>query len=235
MQAIALRLPRQDSRTARLISCVAIVGGLAIVRGIFAATIDLRVDEAYYWTWSKESVISYLDHPPLIAWCIRATTQLFGDTNFGVRFAGLAAMLIMQLLQADIVRRMTHDARYVVLALLLPEASLDYGLGLAKVTPDLALIPCEMAMIWSLVRLWQSDDLRWWLAAGLFGGLALMSKYTAVLLLPAVLAFAFVPHWRRRQLASPWFWGSALVVLIVISPMLYWNAVHDWADRKSVV
>ena len=232
MPALVLGIPRRDSRAAGLISCVAILGGLAILRGIFAATIDLRVDEAYYWTWSKESVISYLDHPPLIAWCIRATTQLFGDTNFGVRFTGLAAMLIMQLLMADIVRRLTHDARYVLLALLLPEASLDYGLGMAKITPDLALIPCEMAMVWSLVRLWQSDDLRWWLAAGLFGGLALMSKYTAVLLLPAVLAFAFVPNWRRRQLASPWLWGAALVVLLVTSPMLYWNAVHDWASFR---
>lgn len=232
MPSLVLGLPRQDSGAARLISFVAILGGLTLLRGIFAATIDLRVDEAYYWTWSKESVISYLDHPPLIAWCIRATTHLFGDTNFGVRFTGLAAMLIMQLLQADIVRRLTHDTRYVVLALLLPEASLDYGLGMAKITPDIALIPCEMAMIWSLVRLWQSNNLRWWLAAGLFGGLALMSKYTAILLLPAVLAFAFAPNWRRRQLASPWFWCSALVVLIVISPMLYWNAVHDWASFR---
>lgn len=211
---------------------IVVIGCCTVLRGLFAATVDLRVDEAYYWTWSRESVVSYLDHPPLIAWCIRATTQLFGDTNFGVRFAGLAAMLIMQLLQADIVRRIVHDARYVMLAVLLPEASLDYELGMAKVTPDIVLIPCELAMIWSLVRLWQSDDLRWWLPAGLFGGLALMSKYTAVLLLPAVLAFAFVPLWRRRQLASPWFWGSGLVALIVISPVIYWNAVHDWVSFR---
>ena len=176
-------------------------------------------------------MISDPDHPPLIAWCIRATTQLFGDTNFGARFGGLAAMLIMQLLQADIVRRMVHDARYVVLAVLLPRP-LSITARHGKLTPDIALIPCAMAMIWSLVRLWQSDDLRWWLAAGLFGGLALTSKYTAVLLLPAVLAFALVPHWRGRQLASPWFWCSALVVLIVISPVLYWNAAHDWASFR---
>ncbi|MFB9265327.1 glycosyltransferase family 39 protein [Bradyrhizobium erythrophlei] len=232
MPSLVLGLPRQDSRAARLVSFVAIVGGLAILRGIFAATIDLRVDEAYYWTWSKESVISYLDHPPLIAWCIRATTFVFGDTNFGVRFTGLAAMLAMQLVQADIVRRLLGDGRHVVLAVLLPEASLDYGLGMAKVTPDIALIPFEMAMIWSLVRLWQSDDLRWWLPAGLFGGLALMSKYTGILLLPAVLAFALVPSWRRKHLASPWFWCSALAVLLVISPMLYWNATHDWASFR---
>jgi 4-amino-4-deoxy-L-arabinose transferase-like glycosyltransferase len=227
-----LRTPRYDSPIVLLVFCVATVAGLAVLRGIFAATVDLRVDEAYYWTWSKESVISYLDHPPVIAWCIRVGTQLFGDTNFGVRFPGLAAMLCMQLLLADIVRRLVRDFRYVLVAVLLPEASLQYGLGMAKVTPDIALIPLAPAMVWSLVRLWQTDDLRWWLLAGLFGGLALLSKYTAVLLLPAVLAFALVPQWRRRQLASPWFWSSGGIAMLVASPMVGWNGVNDWVSFR---
>ena len=45
---------------------------------------------------------------------------------------------------------------------------------------------------------------RWWLAAGLFAGLAVLSKFTALMLLPAVLAFALVPDWRRRWLFSPY-------------------------------
>ena len=117
--------------------------------------------------------MSYLDHPPLVAWSIRLGTLLFGDTNFGVRFAGLVSMLAMQLLLADIVWRVVRDVRYVLVVALLPEACLTFGLGMAKITPDVALIPFELAMMWSLVRLWQSDDQRWWLAAGLFGGLAL--------------------------------------------------------------
>jgi len=42
----------------------------------------VRTDEAYYWTWSKESVLSFLDHPPMIAWFIRFGTAIFGDTKF---------------------------------------------------------------------------------------------------------------------------------------------------------
>lgn len=45
-------------------------------------------------------------------------------------------------------------------------------------------------MVWSLVRLTQSDDGRWWLAAGLFGGLALLSKYTAIFFAPAILVIS---------------------------------------------
>ena len=141
-------------------------------------------------------------------------------------------MLLMQLLLADIVWRMLRDVRYVVIALLLPEASLDYGLSMAKLAPDVVLIPFELAMIWSLVRLSQSDNQRWWLAAGAFGGLALLTKYTAILLFPAVIAFAIVPDWRKRQLSSPQPWRAAGLAFLVFSPVLYWNAIHEGASFR---
>ena len=209
-----------------------LIAALTAMRLVYAGVLDLRTDEAYYWTWSKESALSFLDHPPGIAWLIRFGTAIFGDTNLGVRFGGIVAMLVTQLLLADIVRRVTHDMRAVILAVLLPEAALYYGLLMAKVAPDTAMIPCAVAMLWSLVRLHESGSPRWWLAAGLFAGLALLSKFTAIMLLPAVLAFALVPDWRRRWLLSPWPWLAVLIAVVVFSPVLIWNAEHDWASFR---
>src|SRR3954447_10580952 len=202
------------------------------MRAVYAGVMELRTDEAYYWTWSKESVLSFLDHPPMIAWFIRFGTAFFGDTNFGVRFAGLVAMLATQLLLADIVRRVTHDIRAVLLAVLIPEAAIYYGLLMAKVAPDVALIPFAAAMVWALVRLVESGDTRWWLAAGLFAGLALLSKLTAVMLMPAVMAFALVPDWRRRWPTSPYPYFAVLIAVVVFSPVLIWNYQHDWASFR---
>ncbi len=209
-----------------------LIAALTAMRLVYAGVLDLRTDEAYYWTWSKESALSFLDHPPGIAWLIRFGTAIFGDTRLGVRFGGIVAMLVTQLLLADIVRRVTHDVRAVILAVLLPEAALYYGLLMAKVAPDTAMIPCAVAMLWSLVRLHESGNPRWWLAAGLFAGLALLSKFTAIMLLPAVVAFALVPDWRRRWLLSPWPWLAALIAVIVFLPVLIWNAEHDWASFR---
>ena len=216
----------------QLLGVVALIAAMTVMRLIYASVIDLRTDEAYYWTWSKESVLSFLDHPPMIAWFIRFGTAIFGDTNFGVRFAGLVAMLVTQLLLADIVRRVTHDIRAVLLAVLLPEAAIYYGLLMAKVAPDVALIPFAVAMVWALVRLVESNDARWWLAAGAFAGLALLSKFTAVMLLPAVVAFMLIPDWRRRWLSSPWPWAAAGIAVALFAPVLIWNAQHDWASFR---
>ena len=174
-------------------------------------------------------MLSFLDHPPGIAWSIRFGTAIFGNSNLGVRFGGIVAMLVTQLLLADIVRRVTHDVRAVVFAVLMPEAALYYGLLMAKVAPDTAMIPFAVAMLWALVRLHASGNPRWWLAAGLFAGMAMLSKFTAIMLLPAVIAFAMVPDWRRRWLLSPYPWLAALIVVVVFSPVLIWNVQHDWA------
>jgi len=127
---------------------------------------------------------------------------------------------------------LVREVRYVIAVVLMTEASLAYGLGMAKITPDIALIPCELAMLWSLVRLVQSKDQRWWLAAGLFGGLALLAKYSALLLLPAIGAFVLVPSWRRQQLASVHLWLGLGIAFLVFSPVLTWNALHDWASFR---
>src|ERR1700743_3809935 len=115
---------------------IALIAAMTAVRVIFACVIDLRTDEAYYWTWSRENVLSFLDHPPMIAWFVRFGTAIFGDTSFGARFAGLLAMLATQGLIADMVWRVTRDVRAVVIAVLMMEASLYFGLLMTKISPD---------------------------------------------------------------------------------------------------
>jgi hypothetical protein len=211
---------------------IALVAAMTVLRGTYAGLTDLRTDEAYYWTWSKENALSFLDHPPMIAWFIRFGTAIFGDTNFGARFSGLLAMLATQLLLADIVWRVTRDVRAAITAVAMMEASLYYGLLMTKVSPDVPLVLFVTAMAWALVRLAESGEARWWLVAGVFAGLAALSKFTIVLLLPAVLAFMWVPAWRGRWLRSPYPWAAAVIAVVLFAPVLIWNMQHDWASFR---
>ncbi|MDZ4367233.1 MAG: glycosyltransferase family 39 protein [Afipia sp.] len=232
-KAVTTGMTGEERLTSRaMLAAVIAIAVLVTLQVVYAVTADLRTDEAYYWTLSKEYVLSYLDHPPMIAWVVRFGTAIFGDTNFGARFGGLAAMWIALALLADIVWRLTRDRRFFLLAVLMPLAAPEYGLFVSRILPDVALIPFSLAMVWSLVRLTESDDGRWWLAAGLFGGLALLSKYTAIFFAPAILAFVLVPPWRTRWLRSPYPWIAVVIALLVFSPVLIWNWQHDWASFK---
>ena len=49
-------------------------------------TTDLQFDEAHYWMWSERLAPAYFSKGPGVAFAIRASTMIFGATEFGVRF-----------------------------------------------------------------------------------------------------------------------------------------------------
>src|SRR5882724_7747021 len=75
----------------RLIAAFLIIGA-AILRLIYLANdcpLDLAPDEAHYWDWSRNLDWSYYSKGPLVAWIIRASCSVFGDTMQGVRYPAI--------------------------------------------------------------------------------------------------------------------------------------------------
>ena len=82
----------------------------------------------------------------------------------------------------------------------------------------------------AISRALQTERTGFWLIAGVAFGAALLSKYYALLLAPSLLLFLLrsskYRFWLRRW--QPW---TALALgLIVFSPVIFWNAHHDWAS-----
>src|SRR3981189_186437 len=65
------------------------VAALVVLRLVAAAWTPLTFDEAYYWMWSKHLAGGYYDHPPMVAFVIRAGTMIAGDTELGVRLVSI--------------------------------------------------------------------------------------------------------------------------------------------------
>ncbi|MHA1113187.1 MAG: glycosyltransferase family 39 protein, partial [Alphaproteobacteria bacterium] len=70
----------------------------------------------------------------------------------------------------------------------------------------------------------------WWSLAGIFLGLAFLSKYHAALFGLGVLAYLIVTPGRRRLLVHPAPWLGAALALAVFAPALVWNAGNDWVS-----
>jgi hypothetical protein len=64
--------------------------------------------------------------------------------------------------------------------------------------------------------------------AGVSLGLALGSKYTAVLLPFGVFIALFSQHNLRERLKEPGPYVATIIALIVFSPVILWNARHEW-------
>ena len=91
---------------------------LAVIAASFA--LPPLYDESYYWTWSRDLSLSYVDHPPGIAFILAASSKLFGDGLFGLRAPSLVSMIGILALSGMSAARLakTHGRRSVWLAIL---------------------------------------------------------------------------------------------------------------------
>ena len=193
-----------------------------------AALVPLTADEAYYWLWSKHLDWGYLDHPPLIAWLIRAGTMLLGDSVLGVRASGILLSGLATWFVWEAARTLLKDQARAAAAALLFNLTLMIGVEMLAATPDMPSIATSAALLFCLARLQQSGNSKWWLWAGLAAGLSLLSKYSAFFLLAGAFLWLLLSPRARGWLRTPWPWSAALLALLIFLPNLIWQTNHDW-------
>jgi Dolichyl-phosphate-mannose-protein mannosyltransferase len=205
--------------------CVA----LLVLQAFAARRLELTFDEAYYTLWSHGLAFGYLDHPPMVAVVIRASTTLFGSSELGVRALSLVLVGALPALIALVAWRLFRSAETAALAVLMWIAMPLVLAGAVFVTPDAPLVVFWTLSLAALVELWRTGKARWLLAVGLALGLALQSKFTAAFFAAGVgLALAMTPS-LRRWLVSPASAGALLIGIAVFAPFAGWNAEHGWA------
>ena len=209
---------------------LAALAALTLLRLAAAAAVPLAPDEAYYWVWSRALAPGYPDHPPMVALWIRLGTIVAGDGALGVRLLGPLSVAIVSLLLADAADRLLPGRRAGLRAAALLNATLLFGVGGVLMTPDAPLLAFWTACLWALARLLHSSNARWWLAIGLFAGLAMASKYTAALLWLGITIWLLIVPSARIWLRQPALWLGALMGLAVFLPVVWWDAGHGWAS-----
>ncbi|HLY91394.1 MAG TPA: glycosyltransferase family 39 protein [Acetobacteraceae bacterium] len=211
-------------------SIIAALIALTLLRLAIAAAVPLAPDEAYYWVWSHALAPGYPDHPPMIALWIRLGTSIAGDGPLGIRLLGPISVALASVLLANATDALFPGNRSGVRAAVLLNATLLFGVGAIIMTPDAPLLVFWTACLWAIARLQQSGDARWWLAIGLFAGLALASKYTAALLWLGIVLWVLITPSLRHWLRHPMPWLGTIVAVAIFAPVVFWNAGHDWTS-----
>ena len=223
------------AKGARWLAALAIGSAFALFAlQVFAAwRLELTFDEAYYALWSRSLAFGYLDHPPMVALWICASSALFGDSSLGMRALSLTLVGSLPALIAWIAWRLFLSAEVAAMAALLWIGMPLVMAGAVFVTPDAPLVVFWTLGLAALVELWRTEKPGWLLTLGLVAGLGLQSKFTMIFFGGGVgLAFLAAPSLRRRIL-SFWSVGALLVAAIIFAPFVAWNAAHGWATFRK--
>jgi len=222
--------PAKDLRPGPLAG-FAIGGAVALLalQAVAAQRLELTFDEAYYALWSRSLAFGYLDHPPMVALLIRASTALFGGSELAVRALSLLLVGALPALIALIAWRFFRSAETATLAVLMWIGMPLVIAGTVFVTPDAPLVVFWTLGLAALAELWRTGKARWLLAMGLALGLMLQSKFTAAFFAAGVaLAFISAPS-LRRWLVSPASAAALAIAAAIFAPFVAWNAEHGWA------
>ncbi|MBL7555179.1 MAG: glycosyltransferase family 39 protein [Bdellovibrionaceae bacterium] len=207
-----------------------------LFRLFFALNVNLIDDEAYHWSWTKDLMLSYYDHPGMIAWLNYLATSLFGDTIIGIRLTSFIfytlTIVFTWKLAEDIFDR---KIAFFVTQLLLWTPF--WGFGGYVNAPEPVFFFFWISSAWVFWQSIRPDNKRWsvktvWLILGVTMGLGLNSKFVM-----AMLAFGFgvfllsTPNY-RRMLLSPWPWIGVVIATIICMPIFLWNIEYDWPGFK---
>lgn len=195
--------------------------------------VGIHPDEAYYWVWSERLQWGYLDHPPMVAWAIRLFTSIFGDSGAVIRMPSVSAwwiaMLVVYLIARDYYR--AHSSAGVLAVLVFASAPI-FQIGFHTVTPDAPLLLFTALAYYFVYRAVVYKHPYLWLAAGIATGLALLSKYTAVLLPLAIFLALIFNDDGRQKLKTLWPWVAMAMAIIIFLPVVVWNYNHDWISFR---
>ena len=220
--------------------------------------LDLSPDEAHYWEWSRRLDLSYYSKGPMIAYLIHIGTMVFGDNVFGIRimaviFSALSS-IIMYLLGKNIYDEQVGLFSAILIQIIPLFAT--FGIIFTIDSPLIFFWILSLFLFWKAISSQQSavktksqeSGIRssppptppprggraregvYWILLGLLVGLGLLTKYTMAFFY--ICAFFFLLSQERSRLFTKGPYIALIISLLVFSPVILWNAEHNWVTLR---
>jgi 4-amino-4-deoxy-L-arabinose transferase-like glycosyltransferase len=206
---------------------------LTVIRiaGLHASTVDLYMDEAQYWAWSRELAFGYFSKPPLLAWIIAATDPFCGSGEACVRVASPLLHFATALIVYGIAETL-YDERTAAWS------ALAYGLAPGVIfsariiSTDVPLLLFWAVALLAYVKQLEGLSWRWSITLGVALGLGMLAKYAMIYFLLCAACAACFDREARTLLQRPQTWVALGIAGIILIPNVLWNAENSFVTLR---
>ncbi len=196
-----------------------------------AAVFPLTGDEAYFMYWGAFPETGFYDHPPMVGWLLTLLLK-FSAAEWALRLPAVLLAPVLSLVVFALLRPV-DEARALLAATAFVLVPIEVWNGF--ITTDTPLALWSFLSVAAFVVALRAQDgacagraFAWFALAGVFLGLALLSKYFAGLLAIAYGVYALLSPRRDKP------WRGVLVAWALALPFLgfnfWWNYENCWAN-----
>jgi len=187
----------------------------------------ITCDESYYWLWHKRLALSYVDHPPLIAY-LNKFISLFGEYNlFNFRLGAIIVALIATYFVYRTGKTL-FDRKVGLIAATIFQLVPHYIIVWQTLTIDNLLALFWVISLYCLAKIVKEKNGNYWFLLGGSFGLGLLSKYTMVFFLLPLLVLLIIGKDERKWFKRPEPYLALLLSIFIFSPVIIWNIQHNW-------
>ncbi len=164
--------------------------------------------------------LSFHDAPPLVFALQHFFFSVFGPTVFAAKIPFALAGFALIFALYFTFKQFKSEGSALLASLLIAVSSFGIWASRAGYLEGIEVLFIALGFLFFLKyqKSGAQKHLLWW---GVFAGLALLSKYTALFILPA--AGAYLLLWRRDLFRKRAFWLALLCLLAVLSPLIIYN------------
>ncbi len=180
---------------------------------------------AKYLDWS------YFDHPPLVGWVHAPFLNLLGINEFIARLPAILIFAATSYCAYVFMLRITSSIRISLLAVLALNSSFMLNVLGLMLLPDSLLLFLIFPLIFISEKIEREKKLSDFILLGIVLGFMGLAKYTSILLVPPLIIYFLLKKRYDIIFSLPMFL-AALIALLFITPVIYWNIHHGFISFR---
>lgn len=214
-----------------------LIGFTALARMVVGGALELSNDEVYYYLYAIKLQWNYFDHPPGVGLLIRLSTlNLLLTSELFVRLGAVLCAAAGTYITFQLGKELRNERTGWIAAILYNTSIYTSLIAGTFIIPDSPQLVFWMMALWIMYRIIGKYDagvaigVMPWFWFGAMSGLAVMCKVHGIFIWFGM--GLYVLFFAPRLLRTPGPYLAALLTLVVMSPILFWNIDNDFITYR---
>ena len=192
--------------------------------------VNLPLDTIEALAWGRSLDWGFDKHPPLSAFIVETVYQFFGNRDWAYYLTSQIFVIIAFTYVFKFSKEFFQNGNLALITVLLLEGIFFYNFTTPEFNVNVCQLPFWALSVYFTWKCIQQDRTKDYLLLGLFIGLGILSKYLFIYLVITIEILFLYLIFKRKKIKSKNCFIAGLVVLIILSPHIFWLVKNDYSS-----